>query len=372
MIGDDNSQSQAGRDYLLLIGIDSYSNGLPSLNNARRDTETVGQVLRERFQFEDALTTTLYDVQATGQAILDSLAALRQKITPADTLVIYFAGHGWYDTQANVGYWLPVDAEQGKSTTFLSFSVLRDELGSINSWHTVILADSCYAGTLFLERDIMGEEIAMERLAQYPSRYILAAGRNEPVADGALGGHSPFAGSLIDILKHHRDGLLPVTELTMLLIRAVGANAPQLPRGEPMRNVGHRGGVFMFRLKGQAAPAPLREPRPGTPSRSAEPTTREPETFKSLQALKKALIKHLGAGDLERALQLFDRVMSMDSYYFNDIILLQARFNDLSNEARRGILLKEQESVERNRIYYAALDYVKLLEADDVTDEVIE
>ena len=256
MIGDEQPQNQSGRDYLLLIGIDSYSNGLPPLNNARRDTETVGQVLRERFQFTDELTTVLYNEQATGQAILDSLDALRQKITPADNLVIYFAGHGWYDNQANVGYWVPADAERGKSATFLSFSVLRDELGSINSWHTVILADSCYAGTLFLERDIMGEEIALEKLAQYPSRYILAAGRNEPVLDGPAGTHSPFAGSLIDILKHHRDGLLPVTELTMLLIRAVGANASQLPRGEPMRNVGHRGGVFMFRLKGQAAPAP--------------------------------------------------------------------------------------------------------------------
>lgn len=367
MIGDEQSPNQAGRDYLLLIGIDTYTNGLPPLHNARRDTETVGQVLQERYQFADDLTTVLYDDQATGQAILDSLAALRQKITPADNLVIYFAGHGWYDTQSNVGYWLPVDAEQGKSTTFLSFSVLRDELASIASWHTVILADSCYAGTLFLERDIMGEEIALERLAQYPSRYILAAGRNEPVADGAMGGHSPFAGSLIDILKHHRDGLLPVTELTMLIIRAVGANANQLPRGEPMRNVGHRGGVFMFRLKGQAAPTPLPEPKPGTPSRSAEPAQ-----FKSLPALKKALIKHLSAGDLERALQLFDRVMSMDSYYFNDIILLQARFNDLSAEARRGILLKEHESVERNRIYYAALDYVKMLEAGDVEEGVLE
>jgi hypothetical protein len=371
MIGDEQSPNQAGRDYLLLIGIDTYTDGLPPLHNARRDTETVGQVLQERYQFADDLTTVLYDDQATGQAILDSLAALRQKITPADNLVIYFAGHGWYDTQSNVGYWLPVDAKQGKSTTFLSFSVLRDELGSIDSWHTVILADSCYAGTLFLERDIMGEEIALERLAQYPSRYILAAGRNEPVADGAMGGHSPFAGSLIDILKHHRDGLLPVTELTMLIIRAVGANANQLPRGEPMRNVGHRGGVFMFRLKGQAAPTPLPEPKPGTPSRSAEPTAEESAQFKSLPALKKALIKHLSAGDLERALQLFDRVMSMDSYYFNDIILLQARFNDLSAEARRGILLKEQESVERNRIYYAALDYVKMLEESDVEEGVI-
>jgi len=372
MIGDDKSQSQPGLDYLLLIGIDSYTNGLPPLNNARRDTQTVGKVLQERFQFDDDHTTVLYDQEATGQAILDELAALRQKITPADNLVIYFAGHGWYDTHANVGYWLPVDAEQGKSTTFLSFSVLRDELGSIKSWHTVILADSCFAGTLFLERDIMGEEIALERLAQYPSRYILAAGRNEPVADGAVGGHSPFAGSLIDILEHHRDGLLPVTELTMLLIRAVGANAKQLPRGEPMRNVGHRGGVFMFRLKGQAAPVPLSEPKPGSPSRSAEPNAEEPTQFKSLLALKKALFKHLGAGDLERALKLFDRVMSMDSYYFNDIILLQARFNDLSAEARRGILPKEHESVERNKIYYAALDYVKLLEKSDVSEEVVE
>lgn len=366
MIGDQDSAGTAGKHFLLLIGIDQYRQGLPSLNNAGRDTRKVGELLQSRFQFEEETTISLYDENATGQKILHAFTYLREKVTTDDSLVIYFAGHGWYDAATEVGYWLPSDAKKGEVSSFLSFSILRDYLKAIKSFHTVILADACFAGTLFMERDIMAREIAFERLAQYPSRYLLAAGRNEPVSDGPVGSHSPFAGSLISILSHQTTPYLPVTELTLLLIEAVGANARQLPRGEPIRDVGHRGGVFLFRLKGYAPPQVDELPEQEAPMRAIVPESGSPTAFESLQALKKALFKNLSAGDMPGAFALFDQFLSMDSYYFNDILLLQARFNDLSAETRRGIVLREHETVERNRIYYAALEYVKLLEERDV------
>ena len=135
--------------------------------------------------------------------MLDTLTTFEHTLTSGDSLVIYFAGHGFYDKRKEVGYWLPVDAQKDNTNSYLSFSVLRDYLKVIPSIHTVIIADSCFAGALFMERDITRHKTGLEQLAQYPSRYLLAAGRNEPVSDGKLGRHSPFAESLIDILSYH-------------------------------------------------------------------------------------------------------------------------------------------------------------------------
>lgn len=373
-IGKETNPSE-GRDFLLLIGINAYQGSLPTLNNAVDDAREVGKVLTTRFQFGDSndWTYALYDQEATKEGILQQLDYLRQHITDCDNLIIYFAGHGWYDPHEDVGYWLPVDAEQGKKSTFLSFSVLRDSIKTIRSWHTVILSDSCYAGTLFQERDIMGEEIALEKLAQYPSRYILAAGRNEPVSDGAVGQHSPFASGLLQILNNHRQGMLPVTELTMLLIRAVGANAKQLPRGEPMRDVGHAGGVFMLRPKGQAIPVgqPIRPSEQEAPIPERGQRDQDPQLFASVNAIKRALYDHIRAGDLDRFMTLIGRVIRYDSHYFNEILMLQARYNRLSQEARKGVLFNEEETVARNRIQYAALEYVGMLKDTDFSDDVL-
>ncbi|NRB64404.1 MAG: caspase family protein, partial [Saprospiraceae bacterium] len=240
MIGDQASTITKTYTYLLLIGIDAYHTGIPSLHNACRDARTIGELLCAKYQFEPKKTVSLFNDDATGRNILDTLATFEHTLTSQDSLVIYFAGHGFYDTRKEVGYWLPADAQKDNTNSYLSFSVLRDYLKVIPSIHTVILADSCFAGALFMERDITYRQTGLERLAQYPSRYLLAAGRNEPVSDGAVGRHSPFAQSLIDILSYHKEPFLPITQLTLLLIEAVASNAKQLPRGEPLREVGHR------------------------------------------------------------------------------------------------------------------------------------
>ena len=217
-----------------------------------------------------------------------------------------------------------------------------------------------------MERDITRHKTGLEQLAQYPSRYLLAAGRNEPVSDGKLGRHSPFAESLIDILSYHTEPFLPVTQLTLLLIEAVASNAKQLPRGEPLREVGHRGGVFLFQRK-EHTPTPenLLLPEPLSVDDAPDAVAAK-EIFTSSKVLKQALFRHLSAGDIEHALALLDQHISTDSYYFNDILLLQARYNRLSESARQGIVMKEHESVSRNKIYFATLEYIKMLEEHDL------
>ena len=119
-----------------------------------------------------------------------------------------------------------------------------DLFQDIEARHVFGIVDSCFSGSLFRQRNL---DEASLRQFNIPSRWLLTAGRLEPVSDGALGKHSPFAKSLITQLKYPDSPALWVSELCPKVIRGVSYNEEkQLPRGEPLQKVGHQGGEFVF------------------------------------------------------------------------------------------------------------------------------
>ncbi len=358
-----------GKNYLLIIGIDKYQDqpNIPQLNNAVFDAREVARVLLDKYQFDREHCIELFDEQATQANILATLKQLADRITEQDNLVIYFSGHGEYEEQIDIGSWLPVDARRNNPGSFIDFNRILRWLKAINSFHTFLIADSCYAGTLFLDRDL--PRSLPDRLERIPSRWLLTAGRNEVVSDGPPGQHSPFANALIYHLSNSDDQELTVSELSQLVLSEVVANARQTPRCEPIHGVGHRGGEFVFRPKG----APMLRPAPEEVSREKEssgkvavPVISEPDTFDSLSAVKKALQAHLLADDVERLFQLFEKVIDPGTTLADDLILQQARFNGLKRDQSRGLLTREQATITHNRIRVALMEYIKNLEERDL------
>ena len=74
------------------------------------------------------------------------------------------------------------------------------------------------------------------------------AGDAEIVADGSPGVNSPFAASILYLLRNNTKQL-GVQELCAHVIESVISNAIQTPIGEPLTIPGHKGGQFVFRLK---------------------------------------------------------------------------------------------------------------------------
>ena len=363
-----------GRNFLLIIGIDKYQDqpGIPRLNNAVYDAREVGRVLLDKYQFDREHCIELYDEQATQANILATLKQLAGRITDRDNLVIYFSGHGEYEEQIDIGSWLPVDARRDNPGSFIDFHRILGWLKAIKSFHTFLIADSCYAGTMFLDRDL--PRSLPDRLERIPSRWLLTAGRNEVVSDGPPGNHSPFANALIYHLSHSEDKDLTVGELSQLVLSEVVANARQTPRCEPIHGVGHRGGELVFRPKG----APMLRPVPEEKRREKEssgevtvPVISEPDTFDSLSAVRKALQAHLLADDVERLFQLFEKVIDPDTTLADDLILQQARFNGLKRDQSRGLLSRDQATITHNRIRVALMEYIKSLEEGDLNPAII-
>lgn len=262
--GRDADVSRRGRSILFAIGISRYAH-FRSLSNAVRDVDYLVEVLTHRYQFDGKWVIRLSDEEATLGNISRHFHQLIELAEPDDEVFIYFSGHGDYNALIDRGYWIPYDGQPGETHTQLSNSTLVDFIGSIRARHVVLAVDSCFSGSFF--GGVRKGEV-LERLESIPSRWVLTSGRNEPVSDGVPGRNSPFAESLIFHLNENAKTDLRISELYPRIVEQVGANSEQLPRCEPIRNVGHKGGEFAFHLKKDLS-APLALPNAYQPSAPA-------------------------------------------------------------------------------------------------------
>jgi len=250
LLESDGAQGQAaasnGVNYLLVVAIDDYAH-CPKLNNCVKDAKELIEVLEAKYgiSVDHQTLPPLFNNEATRENITLSFRKLAKKVTREDSVLIYFSGHGEYDSDFNQGYWVPVEAEKGKVNTYLPNSEVFVFLKAVQSHHTFLMVDSCFSGALFMSKSV---EKNLRRSEQDPSRWGLTSGRNEIVSDGELGKNSPFAESLLFRLRQNT-GSLGVDELCAHVREYVEANSNQSPIGEPLRVEGHKNGLFVFKPK---------------------------------------------------------------------------------------------------------------------------
>ena len=229
-----------GTYHALVIGNDDYKH-LPDLQTAVNDARAVAKVLAFEYGFK---VSTL--INATRADIVEALDGYRESMTENDNLLIYYAGHGWLDKDVNRGYWLPVDARRNRRTNWVSNATISDTLTAVLSKHVMVVADSCYSGTLARGAGVkLRSGDYWRRMARKRTRVALTSGGLEPVVDKGGGGHSPFAGAFIKSLKGNT-GVIDGTQLFGEMRRRVMVNADQTPEYSDVRNTGHDGGDFLF------------------------------------------------------------------------------------------------------------------------------
>jgi hypothetical protein len=100
--------------WALIIGIDKYDH-IRKLNNAVFDVKTIRDILINKYGYRKSNILELYDRNATWLNIRATLRSISLKMTNKDTLLIYYAGHGYLNKHYGRGYWLPVDCGQDNS-----------------------------------------------------------------------------------------------------------------------------------------------------------------------------------------------------------------------------------------------------------------
>ncbi len=231
-----------GHYVALVIGNDSYRDGLPPLRTAAQDARAVADTLQKAYGFK---VTMLID--ATRSQIIGALAKLRQSLGDSDNLLIYYAGHGSYDEAADQGYWLPVDAMPGDPSNWVSNTDITNMLRAIAARHVLVVADSCYSGALTRGSDAgIRDADYIQRMVEKKARTVMTSGGLEPVVDsGGGGGHSVFAAAFIAALDESK-GVIDAQDLFVKVREPVVLASRQTPVYSNLRFAGHDGGDFIF------------------------------------------------------------------------------------------------------------------------------
>ena len=233
------------RNYLLVIGINDYLEW-PKLYNATNDANGIAGTLSGLYNFNFSDITILLDSQATRSNIYNTLRGYAEKVGPKDNFMIYFSGHGFFDKILNEGYWVPVEAERKSIANLVSNSDVLKIIRSVNSQHTLLIADACFSGSLFMES---GRGDYTENVEKFRSRWGFTSGRLEVVSDGEIGKNSPFAQAMLEFFRSNTKQKFAVSELIQNVKMKVAGDTKQTPIGNPLKNVGDEGGEFIFYKK---------------------------------------------------------------------------------------------------------------------------
>ena len=249
-----------GRYFAVVIGNNSYRDpAYPTLTSAANDANAVAAMLRDRYGYQASLV-----LNGGRLEILTALNEMREQLKPEDNLLVYYAGHGEIDARGQ-GYWVPSDGAAGAEKTWISNAAISDILNTIPARHVLVVADSCYSGTMTrasvptFNAGAMGAgqwDGWVRAMADGRSRTALTSGGVQPVPDTGSGRHSYFARAFLNVLQDNNrllEGQRLFREVsTSLALGAIDAPVPQVPQYSPIRYAGHESGEFFFLPKGAA------------------------------------------------------------------------------------------------------------------------
>ena len=242
-----------GNYHALVIGNNSYAN-MQSLKTAVGDARAIASLLRSRYGFNVRLL-----VNATRRDILSALNSFREKLGENDNFLLYYAGHGELDRNNDRGHWLPVDAAPSDTTNWISNTSVTDIINAMNAKHVMVIADSCYSGSLTrsVSTSLAGDlspalqEKWLRKMITLRSRTVLTSGGLQPVLDSGEGSHSVFANVLLRALRNNNDVLEGPVLFSKVARRVKTAAAKlgyeQTPEYAPISFAGDLGAPFFFR-----------------------------------------------------------------------------------------------------------------------------
>jgi len=237
-----------GKKYAVIIGINSYKNGINPLKTAVNDAKAVEKILKEVYGFETILIT---DNLATKDYILETIESIAKKVKANDQMLIYYGGHGYFEKQTDTAYWIPSDAKSDSFVKGIKSKDISDLLKMSESKQVLIVSDSCYSGTMDRDNSIQWKSQSdtrasfLQKQLYEKSRVLLSSGGNEPVSDG-YGEHSIFAKYFIKKLKEFEKDIFTAEELYISYKEPISGNSSQTPEYKGITASGHESGDFVF------------------------------------------------------------------------------------------------------------------------------
>ena len=242
------------RYHAFVVGVNDYQNGHAdnawvNLKSARQDAEQVAEVLADDYRFS---VTRLLDQSANYSGVMTALDGLSE-MNAGDAVLIYFAGHGYFDEALDEGYWIPAGArktvdQRPAREDWIWNSTLLKMLQASDARHILVVADSCFSGALVQQGEAIVPDVVgvdgYARALDRPSRMVLSSGDLEPVLDGKEG-HSVFAAEFLRMLEEAQ-GLTAATAIGREVAQVVKQHTGQHVRMGPLMP-GSSGNLVLLR-----------------------------------------------------------------------------------------------------------------------------
>ena len=216
------------RNIAIIIGINDYQSGIPTLATAVNDAKKIARVLEQQHNYK---VWKLLNKRATLSNCLRMFEEfLPQQIQKSDRLIFYFAGHGiaLNGDDGPEGFLIPQDARLGDTSSYLPMVRLQQALDKLPCRHFLTVLDCCFAGAfrwssmrkLLIVPDVIHRQHYDRFLESSAWQVITSASHNQTASDSLAlpdqsdrgitpGDHSPFAAALIEALEGAADSSPP-------------------------------------------------------------------------------------------------------------------------------------------------------------------
>jgi WD40 repeat protein len=233
--------------YSLFIGVEKYqysSAGLSNLDKPVNDATQLRNALLTGYVFPEDKSTFLKN--PTRSEIIKALETLGRKLTAKDNLLIFYAGHGYWDEQLEIGYWIPSDGrplDDDDKSNWISNSTIRDYIKGIKSRHTLLITDACFGGGIFKTRDMSSELTAssMSGIYKLTSRKAMTSGTLTTVPD-----ESAFMKFLVKRLTENTSEYLSARQVFYSIETPTMNMTNTVPQYGVIQGTDDEGGDFVF------------------------------------------------------------------------------------------------------------------------------
>ncbi len=228
-----------GRRVALMFAVEDYDEQMiPRLETPAADAELIAGQLNQMLGYETRIVRN-----PTRAQLVEELRKLGEELTESDSVVVYYAGHGYAMEDTGMGYWLPADAQVSSAANWISNQDVGRLLNRVPAKQVMLVSDSCYSGAFTREATAVKDKLLKDPIRAAGRRAVMAmsSGGNEPVMDGDV--NSPFAAALARGLATAGQKAGGAIDLFEQVRADVTASVPQTPQYGVVLSAGYDPGA---------------------------------------------------------------------------------------------------------------------------------
>jgi TolB-like protein len=232
--------TSSGKFHAIIISENKYSDeSIVDLNEPQNDADKLYSLLVSKYFFKKEDVIRLID--PTRGDIIDAIELKRKNLTSDDNLMIFYAGHGFWDENLKMGYWLPSDSKKSSKSNWVSNADLSTYLSAIQANHILLISDACFSGGIFKTRTIGNMDQGTKRLYQLKSRKAITSGNLKEVPDNSI-----MMKYFLKELELNNAPFLTSDQIFAKIRPNILNNSNTEPLYGVIHNTGDEGGEFVF------------------------------------------------------------------------------------------------------------------------------